>query len=177
MPWRVFPWDPVAKAGEPFSPQYVFPNQGSGRFDLPGKAVLYLAEIAVHAVAEKLQRFRGQKIDRHDLKESGRPLALVECLVAPHEIADLCDPKILLKLGIAPDAVASRHVGTTQPIAKILYEEGYKGLRWWSALSGDWHSVVLFVDRVGHLQYEKPEQLTLDHQAVKDACIALGVRI
>jgi hypothetical protein len=79
MPWRVFPWDPAAKAGEPFSPGYVHPNQGSGRFDVSGKLVVYLAETAVHAVAEKLQRFRGQKVDRKDLLESGHPLALVEC--------------------------------------------------------------------------------------------------
>jgi len=63
MPWRVFPWDPNAKLGEPFSPSYIHPNQGSGRFDVAGTLVVYLAETAVHAVAEKLQRFRGQKIN------------------------------------------------------------------------------------------------------------------
>lgn len=177
MPWRVFPWDPAAKAGEPFSPRYVFPHQGSGRFDLPGKPVLYLAETAVHAVAEKLQRFRGQKIDRNDLKEAGRPLALVECTVALEHIADLCSPATLVQHGIAPDAVASRHVATTQAIAKLVYDEGYKGLRWWSALSGDWHTIVLFLDRTTDLAYRTPEQLTLGHHAVKDACLALGVRL
>ena len=59
MAWRVFPWDPAAKPGEPFSPSYVYPNQGSGRFDLSGKLVVYLAESAVHAVAEKLQHLLG----------------------------------------------------------------------------------------------------------------------
>src|SRR5438067_13341733 len=77
MPWRVFPWDAAAKPGEPFSCSYVYPNQGSGRFDLRDVPVLYLAEAAVHAVAEKLQRFRGQRIVGHDLWESGRALALV----------------------------------------------------------------------------------------------------
>src|SRR6266516_3462068 len=77
MPWRVFPWDPAAKPGEPFSPSHIFPQQGSGRFDVAGKLVVYLADTAVHAVAEKLQRFRGQKIDRQDLIESGKTLAIV----------------------------------------------------------------------------------------------------
>src|SRR5256885_12605128 len=87
-PWRVFPWDPAAKPGEPFSPSYVYPNQGSGRFDLSDKVVVYLAETAVHAVAEKLQRFRGQKIDRQDLIESGKTLALVECQLEQLKLAD-----------------------------------------------------------------------------------------
>ena len=47
MPWRVFPWDAAAKPGEPFSSSYVYPNQGSGRFDLRDVPVLYLAETAV----------------------------------------------------------------------------------------------------------------------------------
>ncbi len=79
MPWRVFPWDPAAAPGAQFSPSYIHPQQGSGRFDVAGKLVVYLAETAVHAVAEKLQRFRGQVIGRKDLLESGKTLALVEC--------------------------------------------------------------------------------------------------
>ncbi len=54
MPWRVFPWDPAAQPGEPFSSSYIHPSQGAGRFDIPGKLVVYFAETAVHAVAEKL---------------------------------------------------------------------------------------------------------------------------
>src|SRR5882672_8077560 len=110
MPWRVFPWDPDAKLGEPFSPSYIHPNQGSGRFDVAGKLVVYLAETTVHAVAEKLQRFRGQKIDRKDLIESGKPLALVECQLGTIKLADLCDPTVLVKHWIAPDVLASREV-------------------------------------------------------------------
>src|SRR5437870_11175131 len=61
--WRVFPWDVKAAPGTPFSPQYIPPLQGSGRFDLDGSpSVLYLAESEVHAIGEKLQRYRGQEI-------------------------------------------------------------------------------------------------------------------
>lgn len=174
MAWRVFPWDPAAKAGEPFSPSYVHPKQGSGRFDVSGKLVLYLAESAAHAVAEKLQRFRGQKLDRKDLLESGRTLALVECTLDKKivaKIADLCDPAVLLKHQIAPDVLASRETAKTQRIAGMLHDAGFAGLRWWSALSGDWHTVVLFLDRVhaGDLEYGKPQPLTIDHKAVQEA--------
>src|SRR5688572_20072905 len=135
MPWRVFPWNPDAKAGEPFSPSYVHPNQGSGRFDVAGKLVVYLAESAVHAVAEKLQRFRGQKLDRKDLSEWGKPLALVECRLEKVKLADLCDAAVLVKHGLAPDVLASRQIAKTQRIAMALHQQGFAGLRWWSARS------------------------------------------
>lgn len=172
MPWRVFPWDPAAKPGEPFSPSYVHPEQGSGRFDIAGKLVVYLAETAVHAVAEKLQRFRGQTIDRDDLIESGKTLALVECRVGKLKLADLCDPATLLKHDIRPDVLASREVRKTQAVAAALVKEGFAGLRWWSALSGDWHTIVVFE---GAIDYGRPEPLATGHKAVRDACIALGI--
>jgi RES domain len=174
MPWRVFPWDPTANPREPFSPSYVHPNQGSGRFDLTGKLVVYLAETAVHAVAEKLQRFRGQKIDRKDLIESGKPLALAECQVGKIKIADLCDPTVLVQYDIAPDVLASREVAKTQPVAAVLSQAGFDGLRWWSALSGDWHTIVVFQ---GDIAYREPEPLTIGHKAVQEASVALGIRL
>lgn len=173
MPWRVFPWDPAAKAGAPFSPSYVHPKQGSGRFDVSGKLVVYLAETAVHAVAEKLQRFRGQKVDRKDLRESGYELALVECALETAKIANLCDPAVLVKYGIAPDVLASREITKTQPVAAALLKEGFAGLRWWSALSGDWHTIVVFE---GRIDYGAPEPLTIGHKAVQDASAALGIQ-
>jgi hypothetical protein len=174
MPWRVFPFDPAAKAGEPFSPSYIHPAQGSGRFDVAGKLVVYLAETAVHAVAEKLQRFRGQKVDRRDLMESGKTLALVECEVRKIKLADLCDPAVLVKHGIAPDILASRDIAKTQAVAVALAEKGFAGLRWWSALSGDWHTIVVFQ---GEIEYGQPEHLTIGHKAVQEAAMALGVRL
>ncbi|HEY3219217.1 MAG TPA: RES family NAD+ phosphorylase [Gemmatimonadales bacterium] len=181
MPWRVFPWDPAANAGEPFTPSYIHPTQGSGRFDLAGQLVVYLSESAVHAVAEKLQRFRGQKIDRKDLIESGKPLALVACRLRKIKMADLCDPAVLVKHDIKPDVLASRDVSKTQPIAAALYEAGYQGLRWWSALSGDWHTIVVFQGGGGgggggDIEYDKPEQLTIDHTIVQEASEALGIQ-
>lgn len=174
MPWRVFPWNPAAKAGEPFSPNYVHPNQGSGRFDVGGKLVVYLAETAVHAVAEKLQRFRGQKVDRKDLLESGHHLALVQCQLEKTKLADLCDPAVLMKYGIAPDVLASREVTKTQGVAAMLHKAGFAGLRWWSALSGDWHTIVVFE---GPIAYGEPEPLTLGHAVVQEAATALGFRV
>ena len=173
MPFRVFPWDPAAKPGEPFSPSHINPHQGAGRFDVPGKLVVYLAESAVHAVAEKLQRFRGQKIDKKDLIESGKTLALVECELRNNQLADMCDPAVLVKHGIRPDVLASRDITRTQAVAVALSKAGYAGLRWWSALSGDWHTLVVFD---GEIQYGEPEVLSFAHQAVRDVSVALGIQ-
>ena len=127
----------------------------------------------MHAVAEKLQRFRGQKIDRKDLIESGKTLALVECELGRIALADLCDPAVLVKHDIGPDVLASRDMTRTQAIAAQLARAGYAGLRWWSALSGDWHTIVVFE---GKIDYHQPEPLTLSHQAVRDASAALGIQ-
>lgn len=188
MPWRAFPWDPAAPLGERFSPSYVHAHQGSGRFDLPPPdgPVLYLAETADHAVAEKLQRYRGQRLQRFELREWGQPLALVQCTITSAvlaKVADLCDPRVLVTHDIAPDALASRELARTQTIAKRLREAGYEGLRWWSMLSGDWHTLVLFLHQhpptstiLHHLTFSEPETLTPTHPAVTAAAAALGLR-
>lgn len=181
--WRVFPWSQAAARGEPFAADYVRPLQLSGRFDLHDRPlVLYLAESAVHAVGEKLQRYRGRAIGRPALLEFGRPLALVSVAVSEHRleaVADLTDPSVLAELGVRPDRVASFDRQVTQRIARRIHERGHIGLRWWSALTGDWHTTVLFLDRVPpeSLLYGTPELLTLDAAAVRDAARILGVRV
>lgn len=149
MLWRVFPYDRKAKAGQPFSSSYTPINQGSGRFDIPQHSpVLYLAESPVHALAEVLQGLRNQSIDKHDLIRFGFQLAIVAVEITNHSILDLCDPVNLLAYDIRPDSIASNNFKQTQGIATTVFENGFSGLRWWSSLSGDWHSTVVFTNRV-----------------------------
>jgi hypothetical protein len=179
--WRAFPWNLGAPAGERFSITYVAPLQGKGRFDLPGvpAGVLYLAETPEHAVAEMIQHYRGQTLDGADLRVAGRPLALARITIdddAMTGVADLCDAAVLSRLGIRPDETASSNRRTTQRIAAQLYAAGHSGLRWWSALTGDWHTLVLFRDRTKtHLRFAPPQPLTLSHAAVIEATRALGI--
>ncbi|HEU0077266.1 MAG TPA: RES family NAD+ phosphorylase [Longimicrobiaceae bacterium] len=181
--WRVFPWDPEAAAGERFSPSYVPPGQGKGRFDLPGVpgGVLYLAETPEHAVAELVQHFRGQDLDDADLLAAGRRLALVAvALPEPvrESVLDLCDPGELARLGVRPDETASRDRGATQRISAAVHAAGHAGLRWWSAFSGDWHTALLFRDRIPDpLSFDTPEPLTLQHPALREAARALGIEV
>ena len=171
--WRVFPWDPAAGAGEPFSPQFVVPaeRQTRGRFDLGTSPVLYLAEFPEHAVAELLRPFTGRELKPEHLTGAGRQLALVHVDVSPTllaRIADLTDPAVLLRYEIHPDVLASRDRALTQHASRRLYEAGNAGFRWWSALHGDWHAHLLFLDRVapGELTYAMPETLDITHSAV-----------
>jgi hypothetical protein len=181
--WRVFPWDPEAEEGAPFSASFVPAAQGWGRFDRPGEpaGVLYLAEGAEHAVAEKLQDLRNQSLEDSDLIEYGHRLALAQATLedeAFEGIADLCDPQVLARLGIAPDEIAAASRGTTRAIAERLHAEGFTGLRWWSAFMGEWHTLVLFLDRMAAPSgFSSPEALRPDHPALRDAAGWLNIQL
>lgn len=168
--------------GQPFSPSFVPPNQGSGRFDLPGRpaGVLYLAETQDHAVAELIQGLRGNVLEAEDLTRWNRPLALVSVQVDDQviaNVADLCDPASLVSLGVRPDTLAARERAVTQSLSQTVFDSGYSGLRWWSAFIGEWHSTVLFLETLGSkaLVYGEPEVLDLNHSAVREAAAILDI--
>lgn len=155
--------------------------QGSGRFDVPERAVWYLSEDAVHAVSEVLQGFRSRPFDERMLRRFDHPLALVVVNLPDEEeraIVNLDDPATLLRFGLTPGLLASEDRKRTQAVAALVYASGAPGFRWWSKLSGDWHAVVLFLDRVPveRLEIDTPELLTRDHPAVVTACRFLGMR-
>lgn len=172
--WRCFPWNPVGAAGEFGAPDWVAPTQQTGRFDLHGQPpVRYFGESAAHAVAEVLQGFRGSPFLPAMLQRRGWPLA-----VAPFQyggripkLVDLTDPATLLALGIRPDTVASHDRSLTQGLARQIYDTGAAGLRWWSALSGAWHTTVVFTDRwpAERWRVEPPRELRRGDPALEEA--------
>ncbi len=180
--FRVFPYDPSALAGQPFAPDHVPRKQGSGRFDLRQGAVWYLAESPEHAVAEVLQGFRGRAFHAGMLRRFGHALSLCS-VTLPDDVAasivNLDDPAQLLQRGIAPSTLASEERVRTQAVSAQLYEEGCTGMRWWSRLSGDWHSVVVFMARVSpdRMIIGEPATLSPEHPAVRGACRALGISL
>lgn len=182
--WRVFPWDPAAAPGAPFSPAYLPAQSGQGRFDLPrsaGASAWYFAESAEHAVAEKLQHLRNRALHDEFLFQAGRRLALCSAeLPQGLLLADLCDPVELARRGVAPDRLAFQDRATTQAIARQLHlDAGPAGFRWWSALMGEWHTVVLFSDRLPEaaLTFGSPVELRLTSAAVVASCASLGIEI
>jgi hypothetical protein len=181
--WRAFPWDPAATAAAPFTAAYLQPGQTSGRFDLHDRPpVRYLAESPEHALGELLQGFRGSTIRAAHLKRHGLPLALVRVRLSPSlgaRLADCTDPATLLHLNLRPDELAHHDRRVTQAVARRLHQGGESDFRWWSALSGAWHSVVLFTDRVApeDISFDRPVILTLDHPALELAAAVLGFQL
>lgn len=192
--WRVFPWDALARPGDPFTPQYVLPAgaQTGGRFDLPDTPTHYLAlEEPAHALAEVLQSLRGKRMIRSGhlrRKERGRPgryhpLALAETWLPEalfEALPDLGEPQTLVDLGIRPDHLSSRDRLVTQRISRRLHDEhGLMGFRWWSAFGGQWHVALLYMDRVDPMaiHYEEPDPLHLAHPVVHAAAAELKIRV
>lgn len=158
-----------------------------GRFDLGDRPpVRYLAESPEHAIAEVLSGYRGTRFRASYLRHSGHALALVEVRLAEslrERIADCSDPDTLVSLGIRPDVLADHDRTRTQAIARRLHTLGDTtgkpaGLRWWSALTGAWHTTVVFTDRVrsGELQFGEPLPLQLADADLLLALNALGIR-
>jgi hypothetical protein len=191
--WRVFPWNPDAPDGAPFSARYTPPagSQTGGRFDLGHPPVLYLAHSPEHAITELLQGFRGTPLTPEHLVRAdpaapgtSHTLALVQARLptaTETRLPDLADPAVLVEFDIRPDQLASHDRAVTQAISRRVHSApaGHHGFRWWSALTGEWHVTVLFLDRVDpkSIEYTRPEPVTLDHPAVQAAARFLRMPI
>lgn len=179
--WRALPWDPSASAGQPGHSLWV-PRQyqGRGRHDAPDLyGCLYLAEVAVSAVAEMLAPFRGTG-DLHPelLVRSGRQLALAELELAGHAtLMDLDDPAELVAESLRPSVVATGQRSVTQACAVALFERHSEaaGLRWWSTLEPSWIQVTLFDRALDALSVRSVRMLAVDDEAVTAAASFLGL--
>jgi hypothetical protein len=192
--WRAFPWDREAPEGGPFSVRSVAPPhmQNYGRFDLNGRpSVLYLAQTPAHAVAEVLRGLKRNPADplRHrlspgDLTGAGHPRAVVPVRL-PARLADRVPDfgcgETLERFGVRADELSSRERRVTQAAARRIHRhaDGVPGFCWWSAFHGDWHVLLLFLDRAGLdvLEWGAPEILTVDHPAVREAAEVLGLDV
>jgi hypothetical protein len=163
------------------------PGQTVGRFDLHDRPpIRYLADTPEHAVGEVLGSFRGTTFQPAYLRQSGRPLALVEVTLAASLVAripDCTDPAVLTSLKLRPDQLAHHDRILTQAVSRALHEsatagEGPAGLRWWSALTGGWHTTVVFTDqeRTGEVVFAQPQLLLPTDLMVVRALSVLGIR-
>jgi hypothetical protein len=158
-----------------------------GRFDLHDRPpVRYLADTEEHAVGEALSGFRGTDFHESYLRQAGRSLALVEVTLAASlisRIPDCTDPSVLSALGLRPDQLAHHDRNLTQAVSRELHAratpaKGPAGLRWWSALTGAWHTTVVFTDqeRTGEVVFGTPRVLQLSDAALVRALSLLGIR-
>jgi hypothetical protein len=108
-------------------------------------------------------------------------VTLAASLIA--RIPDCTDPEVLTAFGLRPDELAHHDRGLTQAIARRLHDRGAAtgnpaGLRWWSALTGAWHTIVVFTDRelTGEVAFGRPRHLEATDPEVVRALTALGIR-
>ena len=192
--WRAFPWDRTAPEGGPFSVRSVAPPHlhNYGLFDLHGRPpVLYLAQTPAHAVAEVLRGLKHDPADplRHqltdaDLTGAGHPRALVSARL-PGDLADRVPDfacgETLEHFGVRADELSSRDRRVTQAASRRIHQhrDAVPGFCWWSAFHGDWHVLLLYLDRVAldKLAWGAPEVLTVAHPAVREAAEALGLDV
>lgn len=111
------------------------------------------------------------------------PLALVEVTISEglaKRIVDLSDPATLARLEIGPDRLAHHNRLVTQAIARDLHQrtERLAGFRWWSAITGAWHTMVLFTDREGDgdLSFSRPEIVSPEMPELLQVLERLGIR-
>jgi hypothetical protein len=192
--WRAFPWDREAPEGGPFSVRSVAPPhmQNYGRFDLHGRpSVLYLAQTPAHAMAEVLRGLKRNPADpqRHrlsgeDLTGAGHPRALVPVRL-PRDLADrvpdFARGGLLERFGVRADELCSRERRVSQAAARRIHQhpDQVPGFFWWSAFHGDWHVLLMFLDRAGmeRLEFGEPEIATVAHPAVHEAAEVLGLDV
>jgi hypothetical protein len=96
---------------------------------------------------------------------------------------DCTDPEVLAALDLRPDQLAHHDRTVTQAISRRLHAAGAAtgspaGLRWWSALTGAWHTNVVFTDREGpgDVVFGEPRHLQPSDAIVRRALSALGIR-
>jgi hypothetical protein len=190
--WRAFPWDREAPEGGPFSVRSVAPPhmQNYGRFDLHGRpSVLYLAQTPAHALAEVLRGLKHNpadpnryRISREDLTSAGNPRALVPVRL-PRELADRVPDfgrgDVLERFGVRADELCSRDRRVTQAAARRIHQhpDQVPGFFWWSAFHGDWHVLLLFLDRapLALLEFGEPQIVAVDDAEVREAGEVLGL--
>lgn len=173
--YRLFPYLPTARAGQPGHPLHLHPGQGRSRWDNPRHYhAWYFTQESASAVGEVFQRvqvWQDQVFDVPELPGARRALAVYHL---PDDLpyVDLDDAATLVRLGMRPSQVVERNRAYTQAKALELYEEGrWNGLRWWSVLHPPWRVWCLWDVEP---RCEDVQELDLAHPAVRDAAKALA---
>jgi hypothetical protein len=179
--YRVFDWDGVSLGAKDGGPLFVArERQGAGRHDNPATyGAWYCARVAVAAIAEAIQSFRGQSLSNDDFE---RPNSRVKALATFRlddavRLVDLDDPRELVARHLRPSQIATLTRTTTQRVAAALFREGAGGLSWWSTLDAEWTNVTLFYERVTRSMTlaAPPQRLSSDHAELRRAAERLGV--
>ncbi len=174
--YRVFPYRPEAREGEPGHPLSVHPDQGWGRWDNPDRyRALYVSSSASGAIGESFAHvsvWSRAMLPFPAMAGAVRTLGVYSWNEERHPLLDLDDARALLDRGLRPTDVVKRNRPRTQAIARAVFDEGvWSGLSWWSMHRPQWTLHALW--DLGAVALEDVEGLPA-HPAVPDAGTLLG---
>jgi len=173
--YRVFPYLPSAKKGEPGHPLYVHPGQGKGRWDNPAWYLAwYVAHEPTSAVGEvfaDLAIWRDDMFPFPQIPGAQRALGVYR-LADDLPYVDLDDAQTLVERKMRPSQVIERNRPYTQGKALEIYQEKQgNGIRWWSFHRPQWRVWCLWdIDP----ECEDVQELDVSHVAVRDAASTLA---
>lgn len=176
LAYRVFPYLPGARPGEPGHPLYVRTDQGAGRLDNPDLyLVRYLTTEPSSAVGEafaNLSLWLPSMLAFPALAGSRRVLGVYRYDEERLPLLDLDDARALLERGLRPTQVVARNRPATQAWARrIFHEHKWEGIRWWSYHRPQW--TILGIWSPGQvLEVVRIEDLVA-HPAMADAADVL----
>lgn len=150
--YRVFPYLPGAKPGQPGSVSYIHPDQGAGRWDNPQLyRAMYVAADSVGAIGETfghITNWTSAMLINPSLPGARRSLGVYRFDEERWPLLDLDDPKVLVQRSIRPSEVVMRNRPRSQALARdIFLDEKWSGISWWSIHRPQWVLHVLFDTR------------------------------
>jgi hypothetical protein len=178
--YRVIPFVPSAKKGEPGHPLYFPPNQGLARVDNSNHySVGYLATTGSCAISESfgfLSSWDSMMLRPIKTLPESRWVIATYILKTESVIFDMDDAANLLKLRIRPSRVVTRDRAITQSWAlKVHKNRVNSGVSWWSFYNPDWSCVGLW--DLSILKVKGTEELTLENSWLEEASRATNTPI
>lgn len=168
---RVHLWHADAKPSEPYSAEFIPPQQGYGRWDNPDLYTLrYLATSPEGAIIEA---FGSHAIWREDMFRTGDSSHTIRALSTfdlPEDtvFADLSDPRLLIEYNVTVTEVVKRNPRATQRLAARLFQSHeFDGIAWWSYYQPSLTLIALFQPDEAQLVDTVP--LSLDLSEVQEA--------
>ena len=161
-------------ASDPGHPLYLYPRQGSGRWDNPHLYLaMYVASEPTSAIGEVFahrSRWNLSMLPFPLIPGSERVLITYALDEDAHPLLNLDDPKALLARNLRPTEVVIRNRPHTQAVAADIHAEGkWAGISWWSFHRPQWRVHVLW----NHdLEVRRVESL-VGHPATVDAAQTL----
>ena len=177
--YRVIPYLPAARRGQPGHPLYEHRPQRGGRIDHPDYHVWYLSRLAEAACGEtfgNLARWDPSMLEFPQLPGARRALGVYQ-LPDQLRILDLDDPAQLVRLSLRPTQIVIRNPTVTRAWGHRIWSEvdphtgerAWQAVSWWSYHRPSW-SVLASWSRPQCLRVETLEP---GHPALVDAATAL----